>query len=143
MLNNSYGPLIDSLPLSLAGKGTEGSPAVPQAPTSDNPASADSDNTKSETRGHVADAKAQAGVNEYSATAASARGQSSSARYFAHPASVEAQRIVWIPRDPLGLAESEVSEIVAQGIGVSMAGAEMDEQGRVDVDGPPPGEEVA
>ena len=58
---------------------------------------------------------------------------------FAHPASVEPQQIVWIPRDPLGLGPAEASANVAHGVQVSMEGAAMDGKGRVDVDRTPPG----
>ena len=62
---------------------------------------------------------------------------------FAHPATRETQQIVWIPHDPLGLGESEAAACQQQGVRVSMDGAVMNEKGRVDVDRPPPGENVA
>ena len=62
---------------------------------------------------------------------------------FAHPATRETQQIVWIPHDPLGLGEAEAGACHAQGVRVSMDGAKMDGKGHVDVDRPPPGEDIA
>lgn len=61
---------------------------------------------------------------------------------FYHPASVEPQRIVWLPKDTLGLAEEEQRAIKEAGILVSLDDALMDEKGHVDISGPPPGGEV-
>jgi hypothetical protein len=52
---------------------------------------------------------------------------------------LEPQRIIWIPRDSLGLAEIEERDIKAQGIEVSTEHAEMDVKGKIDVTGLPPG----
>ncbi|CAL1699363.1 unnamed protein product [Somion occarium] len=57
---------------------------------------------------------------------------------FYHPASVEPQRMVWIPKDQLGLGEAEASAIRERGIAVSTANAEMDAKGHVHISGPPP-----
>jgi hypothetical protein len=62
---------------------------------------------------------------------------------FAHPATREAQQIVWIPQDPLGVGETEAAACQAYGVRVSMEGAVMNGKGRVDVDRPPPGFDVA
>jgi hypothetical protein len=59
---------------------------------------------------------------------------------FMHPA-LEPQRIVWIPRDELGLGDSEVKENEKMGIASSDAGAALDVKGNVDVSSVPPGEE--
>ena len=61
---------------------------------------------------------------------------------FYHPASVEPQRVVWVPRDGLGLGEAEARAIGEMGIRVSLDDARMDEKGHVDISGPPPGGEV-
>ena len=61
---------------------------------------------------------------------------------FAHPAAVEPQRVVWIPRDTLGLCEVEEGADRAYGVETSTQGAWMDAKGHVDVEGPPPGEDV-
>jgi hypothetical protein len=54
---------------------------------------------------------------------------------FAHPAAVEPQRVVWLPRDPLGLAQAEAKELKGQGIKVSTENAVPDEKGHVDLRG--------
>ena len=59
---------------------------------------------------------------------------------FYHPASVESQKTIWLPKDQLGLAEAEVNAIREKGIDVSMENAQMDGKGHVDISGAPPGE---
>ena len=59
---------------------------------------------------------------------------------FDHPASIEPQRVIWLPRDTLGLGEAEEAAIRTRGIGVSTKGAVMDGKGNVDVDAAPPQE---
>ncbi|EMD35447.1 hypothetical protein CERSUDRAFT_116206 [Gelatoporia subvermispora B] len=58
---------------------------------------------------------------------------------FYHPASVEPQPVVWLPRDPLGLSMEEEAAIRERGIAVSTESAVMDDKGHVDIDGAPPG----
>jgi len=58
---------------------------------------------------------------------------------FNHPASVEPQRIVWIPNDPLGLGEIESQALNARGVEASTEHATMNEGGHVDIDSHPPG----
>jgi len=58
---------------------------------------------------------------------------------FNHPASVEPQRIIWVPDDALGLGKAEVEDIHKRGLQASLEKAEMDEQGKVKITGPPPG----
>jgi hypothetical protein len=65
--------------------------------------------------------------------------ESSPSDDFTHPALNQA-RIVWIPRDELGLGVDEEQDIRARGIEVSTEGAVMNEKGTVDVDSYPPGE---
>lgn len=55
-----------------------------------------------------------------------------------HPASVDPEPIIWLPRDPLGLAEAEERSMRAAGIEASSQNATMDAEGHVDVTGPPP-----
>jgi len=58
---------------------------------------------------------------------------------FNHPASVEPQRIVWIPEDPLGLGELQARELNEEGVEASTENATMDVKGHVDIHGHPPG----
>ncbi|KAG8721432.1 hypothetical protein FRC08_013196 [Ceratobasidium sp. 394] len=58
---------------------------------------------------------------------------------FMHPAATELQQVIWLPRDPLGLAEAEETEPKAAGIEVLTEDAEMDGWGYVELRGPLPG----
>ena len=115
-LNNSYGPLQSAIPLSLARQSAASAPAPPVA---EKPAEARVDAV---TVGGP-DATDADGYDE-----------------FAHPAAVEPQRVVWVPRDGLGLGEAEARAIGEMGIRVSLDDARMDEKGHVDISGPPPDE---
>ena len=57
---------------------------------------------------------------------------------FAHPAASRPQRIVWIPKDTLGLTEEEVNCCEEAGVRVSFVNAKIDETGKVGIDGGPP-----
>lgn len=116
-LNNSYGPLKDAIPLSLAPK-----TAAPALPTAD---------TRKPGEAFVDDA-AVGGPDAAQGTY----------EEFAHPAAVEPQRVVWLPRDALGLAEQEAAACRAHGVEASTADAWMDAKGHVDVEGAPPGGDV-
>ncbi|KZT65313.1 DUF221-domain-containing protein [Daedalea quercina L-15889] len=59
---------------------------------------------------------------------------------FYHPASVEPQQTIWLPRDPLGLCDAEEAAIRERGIRVASEDARMDDKGHVDISGAPPGE---
>ena len=59
---------------------------------------------------------------------------------FNHPASVEAQRTIWIPGDMLGLAKEEVEDLQKKNILASTDNATMNAKGQVDIQGRPPGE---
>lgn len=61
---------------------------------------------------------------------------------FYHPASVEPQPVVWVPRDTLGLAEAEEQATRQLGIAVSIEHAALDKKAHVDIDGPPPDEKM-
>jgi len=60
-------------------------------------------------------------------------------RDFDHPASVETQRIIWVPDDELGLGKAEVEDMAKRQIQASLEKAEMDERGKIKISGPPPG----
>lgn len=57
---------------------------------------------------------------------------------FYHPASVEPQPIIWMPKDRLGLAEAEEEATRQRGIAISIEHAVMDEKAHVNIDGAPP-----
>jgi hypothetical protein len=58
---------------------------------------------------------------------------------FNHPASVEPQRVIWLPEDPLGLGPAEAKALEKAGVESSTENAVMDAEGHVDVQGHPPG----
>ncbi|KAG8689707.1 hypothetical protein FRC08_010811 [Ceratobasidium sp. 394] len=60
---------------------------------------------------------------------------------FTHPAVIGLQQVIWLPCDPLGLAEAEEAELKAAGIEVLTENAEMDEWRHVGLRGPPPGDD--
>ncbi|GJE85442.1 DUF221-domain-containing protein [Phanerochaete sordida] len=177
IIDNSYGPLIHALPLSLADKtgGFDINREAAEQDLRDNSSTADGhsiaegdlkkDPTRRSSVTSTAFASAQSSPDPAGAEPAKdaqdleARERGDDARTanppaikpvdedagpkeFYHPASVEPQRVVWLPHDTLGLAEEEEREIRAAGILVSTAGAVMDEKGHVDVSGGPPDGEV-
>lgn len=52
---------------------------------------------------------------------------------FRHPATVNEQRIIWLPKDPLGLVEEIEQDLDSQDISHTTEGAEMGADGTVDV----------
>ena len=56
---------------------------------------------------------------------------------FNQPAAVEGQRVVWLPKDPLGLIHEIEQELASWHILCSTEGAEMDSQGKVNVTSAP------
>jgi hypothetical protein len=59
---------------------------------------------------------------------------------YLHPAMRDPKPIVWIPRDPLGIATNEVERTVASGLNILMStdGARYNEKMNIEIDGPPP-----
>lgn len=57
---------------------------------------------------------------------------------FSHPAAVEEQRIIWLPKDRLGLIDEIMQDLAVWDILHSTDGAEMDDKGHVDVTMAPP-----
>jgi hypothetical protein len=57
---------------------------------------------------------------------------------FRHPAAVEEQRIIWLPKDRLDLVHEIVQDLASQDILHSTDGAEMDDGGHVNVITAPP-----
>jgi hypothetical protein len=57
---------------------------------------------------------------------------------FRHPAAVEEQRIIWLPRDRLGLVDEILQDLASQDILHSTDGAEMNDKGHVNVTTAPP-----
>ena len=59
---------------------------------------------------------------------------------FSHPAAVEEQRTIWLPKDRLGLIEEIKQDLSVWDILHSTDGAEMDDKGQVNVSMAPPEE---
>ncbi len=59
---------------------------------------------------------------------------------FSQPGAVEEQRIIWLPKDRLGLVREIEQDLNSRGVLYSTEGAEMDSQGRVNVTMAPPEE---
>ena len=57
---------------------------------------------------------------------------------FSHPAAVEEQRIIWLPKDRLGLIDEIMQDLSVWDILHSTDGAEMDDKGHVSVTMAPP-----
>ena len=178
IINNSYGPLIKFLPLTLAdmthGKDDENVAAAAkelQDEASDAGHSTAEDEKRSSLRKRSSvasgsakefptkaeadtEAAAEGGLleaGEASSPVEDARSRKGSRlsqmpgvdeeagpKDFYHPASVEPQPVVWLPRDPLGLGEAEERACREAGIEVSTRDAVMDDKGHVDIQGPPP-----
>ena len=59
---------------------------------------------------------------------------------FSHPAAVEEQRVIWLPRDQLGLVDEIERDLDSRSVLHSTDGTEMDGKGHVDVRMAPPEE---
>ncbi|PPQ67349.1 hypothetical protein CVT24_011532, partial [Panaeolus cyanescens] len=150
IINNSYGPLLEALPLSLQNR-TYSIDEAAHPTSSSSPTHA------------VADAKPSAVIVAPSSHSDSSKGKNvlvmeddgnappptnpstdedKNAELesfgFAHPAISRPQRIVWIPRDSLGLGDKEINQCNEAGVRVSDANSTMDLDGKVDVSGSPP-----
>ena len=73
-------------------------------------------------------------TNELRASSSSARPMEAECPpEFNHPAAVEEQRVIWLPKDRLGLVHALEQELASHNILYSSDGAEVDSQGKVDV----------
>ncbi|KAJ8075602.1 phosphate metabolism protein 7 [Marasmius tenuissimus] len=164
VMNNSYGPLIHALPLSLVDKmhvesdeaddNPESEPTSPTSATSGRRGAGDIEKVDSgstsirKTRGASIDTRddtplrAREGSSHHSKAdmhnALSApRGPPEHAYGFAHPAASRPQRIVWIPQDTTlgGMGEEEATACRSEGVAaVCGNGAMMNEKGKVNVE---------
>lgn len=142
MINNSYGPLISALPLSIADKTykSEDVPETEHVRRSDEkrPDISDSpiDASTSVQRTHTTDSSSK--QNAFFDDLHFLRHANGAVDYgFAHPALARPQRIVWIPEDTLGLGKEEVLANEGSGVLATMMGASMDGVGHVEVHAPP------
>ncbi|KAF8155669.1 hypothetical protein B0H34DRAFT_751686 [Crassisporium funariophilum] len=133
IINNSYGPLLTALPLSLQDR-TYTPPTIPTSTTG--PTDRSSSDIDVEDRQGGDSKKDTTPPTNPAADAALVNDEASYG--FAHPAATRPQRTVWIPRDALGLGREEERACKEAGVVVSEENAFMDEKGKVDIDGGPP-----
>ncbi|KAI0289410.1 hypothetical protein B0F90DRAFT_1812537 [Multifurca ochricompacta] len=160
---NSYGPLIKFLPLTLAEKSYDGS-AEQDVPTTENPSQpvpSSSEDVKAIDHANASAPGSQQRFTEGGSprldgpdastsftNESRASSPSPSAKPikdegptdFNHPASVEEQRIIWLPKDSLGLVREIERDLDSQGVLYSTEGARMDSKGHVSVTLAPPEE---
>ncbi|EPQ57465.1 DUF221-domain-containing protein, partial [Gloeophyllum trabeum ATCC 11539] len=128
-LNRSHAPLLEALPLTLAQPASHPRQQTGGTGTANQDDNAtlrvDEVGSTSET---MAEGESPGRVSE----------KDNDLHAFDHPALVDAPRVVWMPKDPLGLGDAEVEANNKRGIQASVAGTEVDEKGGVDVSSPPP-----
>lgn len=147
MINDSYGPLIHSLPLSLADRTGE-------EPTrsSETPRESEESRDNEKKAAVISDLEAQEDVGVGSTKGKGAASPSSDDEAdikpreqpdygFAHPAASRPQQTIWMAKDTLGLSAEEMAALRERGIDVSTVDAEMDAKGDVTIQGSPPDEE--
>ncbi|KAH9478520.1 hypothetical protein JR316_0008975 [Psilocybe cubensis] len=139
IINNSYGPLLSALPLSLQDRTLtatviEAQPSGTAGPSSD----ASAVNVESRQSTDKKDSSEERLTKDREAADTAAAEEEEESYGFAQPAASRPQRTVWIPRDALGLWREEERGCEQAGVRVSERHAVMDEKGKVDVDGGPP-----
>ena len=156
IINNSYGPLLYSLPLSLAarsyGMKAEDVPGEEEDDFGGTEDSSRQNGGKPESKidnvdplpagsadGIIQSNQGPEPSREYGASVPVEGKRNEGPADFNHPASVEPQRVVWIPADPLGLGKIEARALNAAGVEASTVHATMNDKGHVDIDSHPPG----
>jgi hypothetical protein len=137
VINNSFSPLIRSLPLTYArrsytSRGDESS----EDKESDDVPMIDEKSRKMSVSG---EGKKPIVAEPAGPSVAVEGKRNEGPTDFTHPAAIEPQRIVWLPRDDLGVAESEVADMQARGVESSTENARLDAKGHTEIDGHPPG----
>lgn len=153
IINNSYGPLLTPLPLSLADRtysapiGNNNAPV--ERTSEEEQAYANERKVKNalvaeDVEAAAPENKAETGIIEVAGEEKDEAPPSlpppvSEDEYgFVHPAVSHPQRTIWIPEDTLGLAEVEVRDCLKAFVFASTKDAKMDARGKVDISGPPP-----
>ena len=147
MIDDSFGPLIQSLPLTLSHR-------IGDEITRESEAAREYDESRqiAENEKNAIDLEAQNGADVGASTDGREEAASQTswddepdmdyreqADYgFAHPAASRPQRTVWMAKDTLGLSSAEMAALQERGIDVSIEDAEMDAMGNVRILGPPP-----
>ena len=135
-IGNAYAPLKHALPLSLADKTFNGNAGVER---SDTAVTAPESHEMTETTAGTRKNEEYEGLTDRQREGNRAARMKSEEEYgFAHPAASRPQRIVWFPRDRLGLAEEEERGCREAGVDCSVKDAELNDKGKVDISGAPP-----
>ncbi|KAG8811094.1 hypothetical protein FRC19_004102, partial [Serendipita sp. 401] len=143
VLNNSYKPLLYSLPLTLAhksygmpqtGEGDDtnedesadfGGDASPTSPSGVKASKKREESVQEEkilvpspvpNTSHVQHNQGPGPTKDYGASVPVEGKRNEGPTDFNHPASVEPQRIIWIPEDPLGIGKIEADHLNSQGV---------------------------
>jgi len=142
ILLDSYGPLLRSLPLSLVDRAAHAGHEIPgeSANTSTEGVRGQDKVYDSNSRDIEANSQNIKPSAEDVNAPADGLKRNDGPKDFEHP-SMGPVRVVWIPKDDLGLGESEEAAILKRGLEASTQGAFMNEKGQVDVDSVPPGRE--
>jgi len=151
LITDSYGPLKSALPLSLADKTYDASQPDQSGEDEEDPAPESTAKSAPDSRPGQDDASVEHGGITPAPVEAKPKDPEAEEdeelhdfndegpKDFNHPASVETQRIIWVPSDDLGLGRAEVEDMKTRGIEGSLEKAEMDEKGNIKITGPPPG----
>jgi calcium permeable stress-gated cation channel len=150
MIDNSYGPLIQSLPLTLAHyigeEPTSTSGVQRKCPESSEvlgyeteaAAAVDLEAQNPACVGISTNSKEIAALNMTSEDEPDITHRDPTDYGFAHPAASRPQRTIWMATDTLGLSAEEMESLQERGIDVSISDARMDAMGNVTIQGPPP-----
>lgn len=140
VINNSYGPLISALPLSIADKiyESDGSPEVDNGKSNGKRRDTVDSALGTSTSGPRPSKDQDLVQDAYFDDHHFALHADGAVDYgFAHPALARPQRVIWIPDDTLGLGKEEVEANEASGVLATTAGASMDGAGKIVVTAPP------
>ncbi|KDQ31952.1 hypothetical protein PLEOSDRAFT_1074367 [Pleurotus ostreatus PC15] len=141
MINQSYGPLLHHLPLTLADKTYNATASL----NDESDAGSTAPVTGTEKQNAITtedvrdeDIKADISKKERGMEKSDSRGLTEEDYGFSHPAATRPQRTIWIPQDTLGLGEEEVAGCRDAGVDADCTDAQMNEKGKVDISGSPP-----
>jgi hypothetical protein len=151
MINDSYGPLIHSLPLTLADhvgeapkRASEATPESEESPGAGKEKATIAPDPEAQIRpsaGKSVKDESEEASNTPSDEEPDMRVREQPDYGFAHPAASRPQRTIWMAKDTLGLSAEELAALKERGIDATNEDAEMDAKGHVTIQGPPPGEE--
>ncbi|GAA5875622.1 hypothetical protein JCM1840_003281 [Sporobolomyces johnsonii] len=152
LMNKSFGPLVDFLPLSVAGKvaeregadlpanGGTGKEVLGRTTTGATDSNKEKDESTFPPPARTSWEEHQAPLQEKSDGTIPGE-EHLDKNAFNHPATYEGYPIVWVPEDQHGFYEKEVEDTRAAGVDVSAEGATMNAKGKVNISRAPPGEE--